>query len=95
MNVDMHMKAVRRYGALIGDLDAPSQEEYVQAIVDRESYGEYIPKGQGWCGSCTRFATSLYGTRANARSSSSGPTNRSHEVFLKLASHAAAEIAKE
>jgi hypothetical protein len=26
MNVDMHMKAVRRYGALIGDLDAPSQE---------------------------------------------------------------------
>jgi hypothetical protein len=45
MDVDIHMAAVHRYGALIGDFEEPSQAELVQALADREFLSEYIPKG--------------------------------------------------
>jgi hypothetical protein len=49
MNVDEHMNAVRRFGALLGEVEDLSQQEFVQALADRESLSEYIPKGQlGW-----------------------------------------------
>jgi hypothetical protein len=91
---------VRRYGALIGDLDAPSLEEYVQAIADRETYGGYIPKGQGWDKPAllVRFMHEVCNIplwQARECAIIVIRTNGGHEVFLKLASHAAAEIAEE
>ncbi|RVI34232.1 hypothetical protein [Sinorhizobium meliloti] len=50
METDIHMKAVRRYGALVGDLEDMSLEEREQARVDIEDYAaEYVPEcGCGW-----------------------------------------------
>jgi hypothetical protein len=50
MNTDIHMKAVRRYGALVGDLEEMSFEEREQARIDRVEYAaEYVPGcGCGW-----------------------------------------------
>ena len=49
MDRSIHMNAVRRYSALVGNLEDPSQEEYEQALSDLRVYGDaYLPK-QG-CG---------------------------------------------
>jgi hypothetical protein len=49
MDTDLHIQAVRRYGALVGDLEDASFEEREQARADRDNYSEYIPgHGCGW-----------------------------------------------
>ncbi|ACK50902.1 conserved hypothetical protein [Methylocella silvestris BL2] len=50
MDMTIHMKAFRRYGALTGDLKNASRAERKQALADRKDYAcEYIPKGAcGW-----------------------------------------------
>lgn len=49
MDTTIHLNAVRRYSALAGNLEDPSQEEHEQALSDLKAYGDaYLPK-QG-CG---------------------------------------------
>lgn len=49
MDTDIHMKAVRRYGALVGDLEDMSNKECEQALADQEDHAEYVPeRGCGW-----------------------------------------------
>lgn len=49
MDTDIHMKAVRRYGALVGDLEDMSNKECEHALADQEDHAEYIPgSGCGW-----------------------------------------------
>jgi hypothetical protein len=50
MDVTIHLKAFRRYGAMTGDLRDASRAERKQALADRKDYApEYISKGAcGW-----------------------------------------------
>src|SRR4051794_24158257 len=101
MSVDIHMAAVRRYGALIGDLEEPSQAEYVQALADRESLTEYIPKGpRKWDRPMLllRFMHEVCHIplwQARAAAIIVIQTNRDHEILWELASQVATEILEE
>ncbi|NEJ60771.1 hypothetical protein GUK21_31860 [Rhizobium leguminosarum] len=50
MDVTIHLKAFRRYGALTGDLTDASRAERKQALADRDAHAcEYISTGEwGW-----------------------------------------------
>jgi hypothetical protein len=101
MGVSIHMAAVRRYGALIGDFEEPSQAEFVQALADREFLSEYIPKGlRKWDKPAllVRFMHEvclipLWQARACAVVVIQA--DRGHEVFWETSRDVAAEIARE
>ncbi len=51
VNIDIHVAAVRRFGALVGDINDLTEKERLQAVSDRREHARYTSEHTcGWTG---------------------------------------------